>query len=170
MKKYISSFVCGFGAGVLQVVPIAKSFSCCLIIPFAAFLSLLLDLRANPSSEKLQLKKGLIFGLMTGIYAAIFGSFFDLFITLITKHNDIIVMLPELQNMINNFPVAQEIKDEVVNLFFNVREQILSTGFSPIYTISVIVNNFAVNTVFGIIGGLIGVQVINSRMNKNTNF
>jgi len=167
VKKYISTFICGFGAGVLTIVPVAKSFSCCLIIPLAAFFSLILDQKANLSNEKLQLKKGLIFGLITGAFAALFGSLFDLFITLITKHNDIIAMLPELQNMMDNFPVSDQMKEEVISLFYSVKDQILSTGFSPLYALSVIVNNFLVNTIFGMIGGLIGVQIINKRMNNN---
>ncbi|MEW6194577.1 MAG: hypothetical protein AB1521_05405 [Bacteroidota bacterium] len=168
MRKYISPFVCGFGAGVLQVVPVAKSLACCFIIPLAAFLSLYLELKANPSSVQIQLKKGLIFGLLTGLFAALFGSFFDIFITLLTKNNDIVAAFPELQKMINGFPLSEELKKEVLRLFNSVRNEILRYGFSPLYTISVLINNLVINSIFGMIGGLVGTQVINSKF-KNQN-
>ncbi|MFA3781561.1 hypothetical protein ABRY23_00685 [Melioribacteraceae bacterium 4301-Me] len=165
MKKYISSFVCGFGAGVLQIVPIAKSFSCCLILPVASFIAIVLDRKANKLSDKVPLKKALIIGLLTGIYAAIFGSIFDLTITMITKNNDLIAAFPELQRLVNNFPIDNNLKEQVLNLFQKVREEILVYGFSWLYTLSVIVNNFIINTIFGAIGGMTSAQIINSRIN-----
>lgn len=104
---------------------------------------------------------------MTGLYAALFGSFLEIFITFITKQNDIIATFPELQRMVNNFPVSPEIKTEVLNLFQNVRTDILANGFSILYTFSVLANNFIVNTIFGAVGGMVGAQVINSRINNN---
>lgn len=169
MKKYLSALVCGFGAGVLQIVPFLRSFSCCFIIPLAAFVSLILDQRATNSRGKISSKRALMFGIVTGLYAALFGSFFELFITLITKHNDIISTFPELQRMIDSFPVSPEIKTEVLNLFQNVRQEILTKGFSPLYTFSVFINNFVINTIFGAIGGLVGAQIINNRINNPSN-
>lgn len=163
MKKYLSSFVCGFGAGVLQIVPIAKSFGCCLIIPFAAFFSLILDKKANPTSEKISSKKALMLGLMTGLYAAFFGSTFDIVITFITKNNDLVESFPQFQQMINNFPFSDELKNEVLRLFQKVRNDILNYGFSFVYAISIITNNLFINSLFGIAGGLIGAQIINRR-------
>lgn len=167
LKKYLSPFVCGFGAGVLQIVPIAKTFSCCFIMPLAAFLSLILDQKANKNFKKITMRKALIFGLMTGLYAALFGSLLDIIITLITKHNDIVAMFPELQRMITAFPLDEEMKKQVLNWFQNMRNDILQFGFSPLYTLSVIVNNLIINSIFGIVGGLIGAQIINRR-NQNT--
>ncbi len=164
MKKYISPFICGFGAGVLQVVPVAKSFACCFIIPLAAFISLYLDLRANPTTDFFKAKKGLIFGLMTGLFAALFGSFFDIMITLITKNNDIVATFPELQKMVQGFPLSDELKSEVLKLFTEVRNDILKYGFSLLYTFSVIINNLVINSIFGMLGGLIGVQIINNKL------
>lgn len=166
MKKYLSSLVCGFGAGVLQIVPFLRTFSCCMILPFAAFLSLLLNQKATKSREKITTKNALLFGIMTGLYAALFGSTLEVFITLITKHNDIITAFPELQKMVEGFPVSQEIQKEVLNLFQNVRTDIMTYGFSTIYTISIFVNNFIINTIFGAAGGMVGAQIINNRMNN----
>ena len=169
MKKYLSAFVCGFGAGVLQVVPVAKSFSCCLIIPAAAILALLLDQRAQGSTGKISFQKGLVMGLLTGIYAALFGSFFDIFITLVTKNNDIVAGFPEIQKMTNSFPLfAQEAKTQVINMFSSMRDDILNHGFSLIYSSIITISNLVVNSIFGTIGGLIGVQIINSRIDSSS--
>jgi len=166
LKKYISSFVCGFGVGVILIIPIAKSFACCFIMPLAAFLSLFLEQRAQNNYEKISMRKALVFGLMTGLYAALFGSVFDLFITLITKQNDILTVFPELQRMLASLPVTDDIKKQVLDLFEGVRKDIMSYGFSPLYTFSVVINNFIINPIFGIIGGLIGAQILNRR-NQN---
>ena len=136
-------------------------------MPLAAFLSLLLDQRASQSLEKISMRKALIFGLITGLYAAAFGSMFDIVITLITKHNDIVAMFPELQKMVTSFPIDQATKTQVLAWFEGVRNDILQYGFSPFYTFSIIINNVIVNSIFGIVGGLVGAQIINRR-NQNS--
>lgn len=167
MKKYISPVVCGFAAGVLQVVPLIKSFSCCLILPAAAFFALLLDQKATKSTERIQMSKALLFGLYTGLVAAFFGTIFEIMITFITRQNDIIIAFPEMQRMVEGFPLSPEIKNEVMSIFQTVRKELMDTGFSWIYTISILFNNFFINSIFGIIGGLIGAQIINSK-NKSS--
>ena len=164
MKKYLSAFVCGFGAGVLTIVPVAKSFSCCLLIPIASYLALLLDRKANPIDGKILFKKAIVLGLLTGLYAALFGTVFDIIITFITKNNDLVAGFPELQKMIMDFPVSEEVRNQVMDLLSSVINQISETGFSLIYFITILLNNLIVYTIFGMIGGLVGAQIINSRI------
>jgi hypothetical protein len=163
LKKYLPSFVCGFGAGVLQVVPVAKTFTCCLIIPAAAFLAIYLEKKSKSETVEIDLKKAAMIGLFTGLYAALFGSFFDLFITLVTKSNDIVAAFTEFQNLVINMPLDETLKNDVLDSMANVADEIKGTGFSILYSISVIINNFIVNPIFGVIGGLIGVKVLNSK-------
>ena len=169
MKKYLSPLIVGFGAGVLSIVPVAKSFGCCLIIPVAAFISLLLDQKANNNYSIIEIKKGIIFGLLTGLYAALFGSVFDFFITFVTKNNDLVATYSELQKLISDFPVSDVLKDEILTLLGAVVDSIRTSGFSLLYTFSVLANNILLNSVFGILGGIIGVQILNSRSQKNNN-
>lgn len=166
MKKFLSPLIVGFGAGVLSIVPVAKSFGCCLIIPVAAFISLLLEQKANNDFSKIEIKKGLIFGLLTGLYAALFGSVFDFFITFVTKNNDLVATYSELQKIIYDFPISEVLKEEVMNILGGVVESIKSKGFSLIYTFSVLANNLILYSVFGILGGIIGAQILNSRSQK----
>ena len=96
MKKLLPAIVAGFGAGVLHVVPITKSLTCCLVVPLAAAAAILLEQKSQNSTGEIELKRGAILGLLTGLFAALFGSFFDIFITLVTKSNDIITAYGEL--------------------------------------------------------------------------
>lgn len=164
MKKYLSSFVSGFGAGVLQIVPVAKSFSCCIIIPIAAYFAILLDRRATGETGEIAMKKGLLIGLFTGLYAALIGSGLEIFITLITKNNDLVVAYPELQKMITEFPLAESVINQSQELLATVVSDIQTKGFSILYSFAVIANNLLVDIIFGILGGLIGAQVINSKV------
>jgi len=148
-------------------VPVAKSFGCCLIIPVAAFIALLLEQKANNDYSKIEIKQGLLFGLLTGLYAALFGTILDFFITFITKNNDIVATYSELQKVINQFPISENLKDNVMNILGNVVESIRTSGISLIYTFSVLVNNLVLNSVFGMLGGIIGAQILNSRNQKN---
>ena len=166
MKKYLPVLVTGFAAGVLHIVPIVKGLTCCLVVPVAAYFSIVLYQKSNNNFEQIDLKKGAIFGLLTGIIAAFFGSFFDIALTLITKNNDILNSFNQLTETIDMFPFPQETKDEVLNLMQTVVTSIRETGFSLLYSTSIFVNNLIVNPIFGLIGGLVGTKILNS---KNSN-
>ncbi len=167
MKKYLSAFVCGFGAGVLQIVPVAKSFSCCLILPVAAYMALILDRKASNEIGRMAIKKGAVIGVLTGLYAALFGSSFEIIITLITKNNDLVVAYPELMKVISDFPLSSAMIEQAQYMLESVVEDIQTVGFSFLYTFAVAANNLLVNIVFGLIGGVIGAQIINSRLPKD---
>ncbi len=163
MKKYLSAFVVGFGAGVIQVVPVAKSFACCLIIPAASVLALSLHQKANKNPFPIEFKQAAVIGLLTGLWAALFGTFFDVFITFVTKNNDVIASFGQLQKMVASFPFDKVVKKEVTDLLSKIVREISTTGFSLLYTISVGFNNLIVDTIFGFVGGVIGMQILNSK-------
>ena len=165
-KKYISPLVVGLGAGVLTIVPVIKSLGCCLLIPVAAFVSLMLEQKANNDYSKLEIKKGVVFGLITGLVAAIFGTTFDFIITLITHTNDLVLSFPQLLETIDNFPIDSATREEVISLLADVVESIKNYGYSPLYTLSFLFNNLFTNSIFGMLGGIIGVQILNSRNEK----
>jgi hypothetical protein len=165
-SKYISPLVVGFVAAVLTVVPVIKSLGCCLLIPLAAYIALMLDQKANSDYSKLEIKKGVIFGLVTGLTAAILGTTFDLLITLVTNKNDLLLSFPQLVETINNFPVDEATKEEVIGLLNSVVDDIKYNGFSLLYSMSLLVNNLFANSVFGILGGIIGVQILNAQNKK----
>lgn len=162
-KKYIAPFVSGFAAGVLQVVPLIKGFACCLVIPVAAYFSLLLDKKANKQYDNISFSKAAIFSLLTGLFAAIFATFFEVIITLITKNNDITYALPELNKMFSDLPLDNVLKQELIKILTNIADEIKTTGFSLFYTILILFNNLFINVIFGFIGGVIGMQILNKK-------
>ncbi len=163
MKKYLSALVVGFGAGVIQVVPVAKSFSCCLILPVAAFLALQLEQKSKGDYSQISFGKAATISLLTGFWAAIFGTFFDVFITFITHNNDIVAAYGELQNFLSTLPLTSDVKQEVAKLFSGIVTEITETGFSFLYTFSALINNLILDTIFAFIGGIIGMRILNSR-------
>lgn len=166
MKKYLPALVAGFGAGVLHVVPLTKALTCCLVVPLAAVAAIMLEQKANKIFGEFPLKRGLVLGLLTGIFAAVFGSFFDIFITFVTKNNDILLALNELNSLIETIPFPDQVKEETLSLMHTVAQEIRETGFSPLYAFAMIFNNLIVNSIFGTIGGLIGTKVLNARNSK----
>jgi hypothetical protein len=157
------ALVCGFAAGVLNIVPVVKNFSCCLIIPTAAIFSLVLYQRANKDFSLLKASTSTLFGLLTGIFAALFGTTFEIIIILISKTSDLTSSLPEIEKLVRNLP-ANPIWDEVMNLMYKVSDEITRNGFSLIYTISILFSSLIVNSIFGMVGGIIGMQILNNRM------
>jgi hypothetical protein len=132
-------------------------------MPMAAYLSIVLDRKSSGETGKMDMKRGAILGLLTGIYAAVFGTSLDILITFITKNNEIIAAYPQLQKLINDFPISDTLKKEVLTMLSNLLNEIKTTGFSMIYTLSILLSNFIIDPIFGTIGGLIGVQIINSK-------
>jgi hypothetical protein len=167
LKKYLPAIVSGFGAGVLHVVPLTKALTCCLVVPLAAVVAIMLEQKANGIIGNFDLKRGAILGLLTGVFAALFGSFFDIFITFVTKSNDIILAFNELTEVVDTIPVPNNIKEEALALMQSVVESIKATGFSGLYSFSIIFNNLLVDSIFGLIGGLVGTKVLNARNSRD---
>ena len=162
MKKYLPALVAGFGAGVLTIVPLVKNLTCCLIVPAAAVIALVLEKKANNDNTPIISSKAVAIGALTGLFAALFGTFFEVFVTLITKHNDIVNAVSEFRTMFQGF-MDEEVVDQAMGMLYGMVEDIRTTGFSFIYTMMILFGNLLVNIIFGIIGGLIGMQILNAR-------
>lgn len=165
MKKYLSPIVCGFGAGVLMIAPLIKTFTCCLIIPAAALFSILLDQKANPTGEKITVQKGLVFGLLTGLFAALFGTFFEILITFITHSNDLTENYEYIIEAWKAIPDDAMLK-AMTDLFQGIIQDIETTGFSLIYSLLLFANHFFTGLIFGLLGGLLGMKIGNTNLEK----
>lgn len=161
-KKYLPPLVCGFAASVLSTVPGIKNFSCCLIIPAASLFTLLLYTKTNFIDEKILLSKALWLGLFTGLFAAIFSTMFEMLITFFARTNDLIESLPEIELTIKQMNLGIVANDSL-KLLKKVSSEINNTGFSSVYLIMILTNNLIVNSIFGMIGGLLGMSYINRK-------
>lgn len=165
-KKYLPTLVCGFGAAVLSTVPGIKNFSCCLLVPGAAVFSILLDKKINHTSEKIALGKAFGFGFLTGLSATIFITLFEMLLTYFTKSNDFIQALPQTELLMRQWSLGPMI-DESLKLMKSMSKEIEKTGFSFIYLFLILSSNFITNTIFGMIGGALGMSLINRKKNQD---
>ena len=161
-NKYLPSIVTGFGAAVLSTIPGIKNLNCCLIIPGAAFLSIYLYSKATGNDSPITLNKAISYGLITGLIAALFSSLFDILITYITHSNDLVVGLEQTQEMMQDLNLGKFI-DASIEIMRDMVTEIEATGFSALYTVMISISNFFLFSIFGILGGLLGMAVMNSK-------
>ncbi len=164
-NKILSPLVCGFGAAVFAAVPGIKSVSCCLIIPGAGILAVYLYQRTAGFTEKIPIERAFFIGLMTGIFSAVFATGIDLIITMITKSNEFIEALPYTESMMRDFNLGPLIED-TMNLLKQIETDIRTTGFSLMYAFLMLFSNGIINTIFGILGGLLGMVIMNKRISS----
>lgn len=162
LKKYLPTLVCGFGAAVLSTVPGIKNFSCCLIVPAAAAISILLDKKIKSSNEKVLVGKSLGFGFLTGLFATLFITTFEMLLTYFTKSNDFIQSLPQTEIVMRQWDLGPMI-DESLKLIKSVSKDIQKNGFSIIYLLMILSSNFIINSIFGMIGGALGMSLANRK-------
>jgi hypothetical protein len=165
-KKYLPTMVCGFGAAVLSTVPGIKNFSCCLIVPAAAAISILIDKKINNSNEKVLIGKTLGFGFLTGLFATLFITTFEMLLTYFIKSNDFIQTLPQTEIVMRQTDLGSffgKMVDESLKLSKSVSKEIQKHGFSFIYLLMIFSSNFIINSVFGMIGGALGMSLANRK-------
>jgi len=162
LKKYLPTLVCGFGAAVLSTVPGIKNFSCCLIVPAAAAISILLDKKINSSNEKVLVGKSLGFGFLTGLFATLFITTFEMLLTYFTKSNDYIQSLPQTEIVMRQWDLGPMV-DESLKLIKSVSKDIQKNGFSIIYLLMILSSNLIINSIFGMIGGALGMSLVNRK-------
>jgi len=161
-KKYLPSIITGFGAAVLSTIPGLKSLNCCLIVPIAAFLSLYLYNRTMGDDSPIKLNRALSYGLITGLVAAFFTSLFDLLITYLTHSNDLVTGLQQSEDFMNQFNLGP-LMDQSIKLMEEMVKEIEKSGFSALYAVMISLSNFFILSVFGMLGGLIGMAILNKR-------
>ncbi len=160
-NKFSPALVCGFAAAVLTIVPGLKSFACCLIIPFAVYMSLMINQKLG-GLHKIAAGEGVYFGLVTGLCTALFGTLLEIIITYATKSNDIVITFPEFEKYIQTLPQAAMFK-ESLQLIRGIVYEISAKGFSALFTTFLLMGNIFIDTIFGLIGGLVAMSIINKR-------
>jgi membrane associated rhomboid family serine protease len=163
--KYYPALVSAFAAAVLTTIPGLKSFACCLIVPAASVLALYLDQKFNSSEKQITSNKAMLVGLITGVLIAFFSSSLEIFITFILKSNELTLTLPELEVIISQMELGN-ISEEIVEMLRNISKEITESGFSAQFTFFLITSNLITNAIFGFLGGLLGMAILN-KQNSN---
>ena len=161
-KTYLPSLVAGFGAAVLSTVPGVREFGCCLIVPLAVLTAMLLYKKTLSEDNIISVNTGLLIGFLTGLFAALFSTFFDILITLFTRTNDFVETLPQTKEVLESFNFGEAAK-QTLQLMNEMANQITSTGFSLLYVIFILISNLIVDSIFGLLGGLLGRIIVNRR-------
>ncbi|HMN48286.1 MAG TPA: DUF4199 family protein [Ignavibacteriaceae bacterium] len=165
LKKYLPTLLAGFAAAVLATVPGIKNFSCCLLVPGAAVFAVLLDKKITNSSEKVSIGKGLGFGFLTGVVATIFITLFEMLLTYFARTNDFIQSLPQSEIVMRQWNLGP-LLDDSLKLLKGIAKEIEKTGFSFLYLILIFFSNFLINSLFGMIGGLLGMNLANRKLKE----
>ncbi len=168
LKKYLPTLVLGFAASVLATVPGIKNFSCCLLVPGAAVFAILLDKKITHSNERVTIGKGLGFGFLTGLYATIFITIFEMLLTYFARTNDFIQNLPQSELIMQQWNLGPMVEDSL-KLMKGMAKEIEKTGFSFLYLILIFFSNFFINSIFGMIGGALGMNLANRKLNQEGN-
>ena len=161
-KKYFPSIITGFGAAVISTVPGLKSLMCCLLVPGAALLAIYLYNKTMGDNQPIKLNKALSYGLITGLVAAFFTTFFDLLITFLTHSNELVTGLSQTEEIVNQYKLGP-LFDASIKIMKEIVKEIKSTGFSPLYAVFITIGNFLVLSIFGMLGGLVGMAILNKR-------
>jgi hypothetical protein len=167
-KKYLPTLICGFAAAVLATVPGIKNFSCCLLVPGAAVFSIFLDKKVSQSDQKVNLGKALGFGFLTGVFATIFITLFEMLLTYFAKTNDFVQSLPQSELLLRQWNLGPIFNDSI-DLMKSMAKQIEKTGFSVLYLLLIFFSNFLINSIFGMIGGALGMSLVNRRLKDTGN-
>jgi hypothetical protein len=161
-KKYIPSIITGFGAAVLSTIPEIRSLICCLIVPGAAFFALYLYNKTMGNNQPIKLNRAISYGLITGLVAAFFTSIFDIIITFLTHSNELVTGLSQTEDFMRQFKLGP-FMDASMKLMEEMVKEIKSTGFSALYAVMITISNFFVFSIFGILGALVGMAILNRR-------
>ena len=76
MKRLLPVLIAGFVAGLIEIIPVVKSFTCCILIPIATYYAMTLEIKGNKKETPFTVSEGLRFGVLTGIFGAFFATFF----------------------------------------------------------------------------------------------
>ncbi|MFO7448165.1 MAG: hypothetical protein R6W90_17530, partial [Ignavibacteriaceae bacterium] len=148
----------------LSTIPGAKGngLLCCLLVPVASVLSLILHQKMNNTDSPYKAGQAILLGFLTGIFVTVFATFFEAIITLITRTNEFIESIPYSESMFKEM-YPPELYKEVSQILTTVTNDIETKGFSLLYTITFFFGYLIVDSIFSILGGLLGLLIVNRK-------
>jgi len=110
------------------------------------------------SQSKLTSKDGVMIGILCGILSGILVSSFNFIFMLLSKHNPI----DETLSLLKDFSLPQEVMVQM-NKF---SDEFNRFGFSPTISIVSLFSNLIIYPLFGMLGAVLGVTIINKKNEK----
>ena len=107
-----------------------------MVIPLAAWFSLILNEKINKVKPPVVVQNAFFFGFLTGFLAAIFTTGIDVLITLIMHTNDFVQTLPQTESVLQGWNLGG-LWTETSSLLHRMSADIQSKGFSLMYTVAI---------------------------------
>jgi hypothetical protein len=142
--------------------------ACCAGIMLGGLLAVFFYIKGLPKDEPpLETKYGVLLGAFAGLFGALFETFITVMIIKIFSSEYFEGIYNEFQKSIDqmesNGQQVPAILTQVRDSFVLFIQEIKETGFSVVLTIVMLLFNTFKNMLFGLLGGLIGVYVLQRR-------
>ena len=118
-------------------------------------------------------------GLILGAFAGVFGAILETFITVLTIRffgsNYFDAVYIEMENMIGQLQAQEDgieltaFLNQVQDIIATFSQEIAEHGYSLVLTIIILVFNTFKDVLFGLLGGLLGVAILQKKSNKQSN-
>ncbi len=168
MNKLLPVIVCGFAAAVLSIIPIIKDLAFCFAVPFAAGFSLYLKQKVENDHSQIKAGSAIGFGIGTGLFAALFYTLFVVVMIFVTRTHELFTNLPEVEaitkELATNFGMMEDQFNVMIDVLRGIESNIRTKGFSAFFTVMTFFSSAFLNTILGLIGGLIGMVIINRKI------
>ena len=139
-----------FSTPVLSLV----NLFCCAGIMFGGFAGVI---SYTKQVQQLKLsfppKDAILIGLVSGIISAIVSTAIDLTISLSTAYNPMALVLESLSQL------GREIPPQSLEMFEKISNEYIKFGYSPTYTIAMLVTLLILFPLFGMLGSFIAYQI-----------
>ena len=169
-RKIKAAVIGGAVMNATSVIPYLSMINCacCAGIMLGGLAAVYFYLRDQPKDDPpLETKYGVILGAFAGIFGAIFETTITSIIISMYSADYFQGVLDEFQrsieNMETNGQAVPEILNSVKDAFTAFVNEIKNNGFSPVLTLLMLVFNSFKDIIFGLLGGLIGVYVLQKR-------
>lgn len=159
-SKLIPALIGGSVMGVLSTVPIINMGNClcCMWIILGGGVGAYFYWRQLPPGSDFPSGEGAIVGLLSGV----FGALFSTFLTYIFMAMDIAPAKEIITNIIES---QADLSPEVEDFLESLQEE----GYvSPFFVFIGLFFSLIINSIFGLIGGIIGAAIFRKRGQKDT--
>ena len=142
--------------------------ACCAGIMLGGMASVYFYLRSLPPDEPpLQAKHGLILGAFAGIFGALIETFVTVIIIKLLSKGYFDQIYIEIEHSITDMQTKGEevpqILTKIQEAIGTLTQEIADTGFSFVLTVLMLVFNTMKDVLFGLLGGLIGIAVLQKK-------
>jgi len=146
--------------------------ACCAGIMLGGLASVYFYLQQLPPDEPpLESKHGLILGAFAGIFGAIFETLITVLIIKFLSKGYFDQIYIEIEKNISDLESqgqdVPQLLNEIQNVIVNLTQEIGEKGFSLVLTILMLAFNTIKDVIFGLVGGLIGVALLQKKSKQS---